>query len=81
MSALYKPHAVPLICMAATRQRMQRHRGRTDEARRETVRVADRKRKRLGRQNEVDVRHSQGLAIARDYVLQLPNHRVGRLCM
>ena len=36
--------------------------------------MADRKRKRLGRQNEVDVRHSQGLAIARDYVLQLPNY-------
>ena len=54
-----------------TRQRVQRHRGRTDEARRETARAADRK--RLGRQNEVDVRHSQRLAITRGYVLQLPN--------
>ena len=50
---------------------MQRHRGRTDEARRETARVADRK--RLGRQNEVDVRCSQRLAITCGYVLQLPN--------
>ena len=32
---------------------MQRHRGRTDEARRETARAADRK--RLGRQNRVIV--------------------------
>ena len=44
-----------------TRQRVQRHRGKTDEARRETVRAADRKRKR---QNEVVVRGSQRLAIA-----------------
>ena len=43
-----------------TRQRVQRHRGRTDEARRETARAADRK--RLCRQNEVDVRRSQRLA-------------------
>ena len=43
-----------------TRQRVQPHRGRTDEARRETARAADRK--RLGRQNEVDVRRSQRLA-------------------
>ena len=50
---------------------MQRHRGRTDEARRETARAADRK--RLGRHIEVDVRRSQRLAIARGYVLQLPN--------
>ena len=42
-----------------TRQRVQRRRGRTDEARRETVRAADCKRKRLGRQNEVGVRRSQ----------------------
>ena len=48
---------------------MQRHRGRTDEARRETARAADRK--RLGRQNEVDVR--QRLAITHGYVLKLPN--------
>ena len=41
--------------------------------RRETVRAADRKRKRLGRQNEIDVRRSQILTIVRDYVLQLPN--------
>ena len=45
---------------------MQRHRGRTDEARRETVRAADHKRKSLGRQNEVDVRRSRRLAIARE---------------
>ena len=53
--------------------RVQRHRGRTDEARRETARVVDRK--RLGRQNEVDVRRSQRLASygTRGYVLQLPN--------
>ena len=38
---------------------MQPHRGRTDEARRETARAADRK--RLGKQNEVDVRRSQRL--------------------
>ena len=38
-------------------QRGQRHRGRTDEARKETARAADRK--RLGRQNEVDVRRSR----------------------
>ena len=57
-----------------TRQRVQRHRGRTDEARRETVRAADRKRKRLGRQNEVDVHRSQRLTIAHDYVLLLPNY-------
>ena len=54
-----------------TRQRVQRHRGRTDEARRETARAADRK--RLGRQNEVNVRRSQRLAITRGYVLKLPN--------
>ena len=54
-----------------TRQRVQRHRGRTDEARRETARAADRK--RLGRQNEVDVRRSQRFAITRGYVLKLPN--------
>ena len=39
-----------------SRQRVQRHRGRTDEARRET-----------GRQNEVNVRRSQRLAITRGY--------------
>ena len=39
--------------------------------RRETVRAADRK--RLGRQDEVDVRRSQRLAITRGYVLKLPN--------
>ena len=50
---------------------MQRHRGRSDEARRETTRAADHK--RLGRQIEVDVRRSQRLAIAHGYVLQLPN--------
>ena len=50
----------------------RRHRGRTDEARRETVRAADHK--RFGRQNEVDVRRSQRLTITRDYVLQLPNY-------
>ena len=52
---------------------MQRHRGRTDEARRETARAADRK--RLGRQNEVNVRvhRSQRLAITCGYVLKLPN--------
>ena len=52
---------------------MQRHRGRTDEARRETARAADHK--RLGRQNEVNVRvhRSQRLAITRGYVLKLPN--------
>ena len=50
-----------------TRQRVQRHRGRTDEARRETVRAADHKRKRLGRQNEVDVCHSQRFTIAREH--------------
>ena len=54
-----------------TRQRVQRHQGRTDEARRETARAADRK--RLGRQNEVDVCRSQRLAITRGYVLKLPN--------
>ena len=54
-----------------TKQRVQQHRGRTDEARRETARAADRK--RLGRQNEVDIRHSQRLAITRGYVLKLPN--------
>ena len=43
-----------------------------DEARRETARAADRK--RLGRQNEVDVRCLQRLAITRaGYVLKLPN--------
>ena len=54
---------------------VQRHRWRTDEARRETGRAADRK--RLGRQNEVGVRRSQRLVIthgeARSYVLKLPN--------
>ena len=53
-----------------TRKRVQRHRGRTDEVRRETARAADRK--TLGRQNEVDVRRSQRLAITRaGYVLKL----------
>ena len=42
-----------------TRQRVQRHGERTDEVRRETVRAADRKRKKLGRQSEVDIRRSQ----------------------
>ena len=46
-----------------TRQRVQRHRGTTEEARRENARAADHK--RLGRQIEVDVRSS--------HVLQLPN--------
>ena len=54
-----------------TRERVQRHGGRSDEERRETTRAADCK--RLGRQIEVDVRRSQRLTIARGYVLQLPN--------
>ena len=58
---------------------MQRHRGRTDEARREAVRAADCKRKILSRQNEVDVRRSQRLAITRDYVLQLPKLIIPKL--
>ena len=55
-----------------TRQRVQRQRGRTDEAKRETARAADHK--RLGRQNEVDVRRSQRLAItphAPGYILEV----------
>ena len=84
---VYNPHAhlvtSPLSCTKLmsmccsadrrrrlTRKRVQRHRGRTDEARRETARVADRK--ILGRQNEVDVRRSQRLAITHaGYVLKL----------
>ena len=80
---VYNPHAhSPLSCMDAVhdrrrrltrqRSRVQRHRGRTDEARRETARAANRK--RLGGQNEVDVRcsHVQRLAITCGYVLKLP---------
>ena len=45
---------------------MQRHRGRSDEASRETMRAADRQRKSLGRQNEADIRRPRRLAIARE---------------
>ena len=44
----------PRVYELLTRQRVQRHRGRTAEARSETAKAADHK--RLGRQNEVDVR-------------------------
>ena len=51
-----------------------------DEARKETARAADRK--RLGRQNEVNVRRSQRLAITRGYVLKLPSKLPARhLCV
>ena len=56
-----------------TRQRVQRHRGRTDEARRETARVADCARDLAGRMKLTFAVHRDSLAITHGYGLQLPN--------